>query len=157
MGQIVVTARCNIKGWHVKGVGTFDKGSTWSIDTLPLEVFKKATDTAFDEKGRTIQALSFMTPTGSFIPLAEAYIPRFKHGKPPAEAFIVESPSRKVRDEDSDTESNEETENEETDLNTKDENVSEDSEEVSDENSSKVSEETSKSSKKSKKKKNKEV
>lgn len=100
MGMHVVAVRNNIDGLHIKGVGTYAEGSTWSIDTVPEKLINKAKagEKAKDKKGRMVHLCSFMTPDGSWIDISEAYIPRFNIGKPPVEPKVFES-SKKLREE----------------------------------------------------------
>lgn len=104
MSQIVTLARCEIRGLHIKKVGTFDVGAVWTIDSIPEELIKKvqAKETALNPQGKKSRLVSFMTPHGAWIGIEDAYIPKFGIGKPPIDAEVYES-SKKTRSKSSET------------------------------------------------------
>lgn len=104
MSQIVTLARCEIRGLHIKKVGTFDVGAVWTIDSIPEALIKKvqAKETALNPQGKKSRLVSFMTPHGAWIGIEDAYIPKFGIGKPPIDAEVYES-SKKTRSKSSET------------------------------------------------------
>jgi len=104
MSQIVTLARCEIRGLHIKKVGTFDVGAVWTIDSIPEALIKKAQakEIALNPQGKKSRLVSFMTPHGAWIGIEDAYIPKFGIGKPPIDAEVYES-SKKTRSKSSET------------------------------------------------------
>ena len=100
MSQHVINCRIEIDGLHVKRVGTFSEGATFSIESMPPALVEKCKngDVGKNKKGQIVPICSFMTPHGSWIPFKDAYMPQFGVGKPPPDVEVYES-SKKVREE----------------------------------------------------------
>lgn len=117
MGHLVTVVRNNIPSLYVKRCGTFAEGATWMIDSIDINILKKANDEGTNKEGKKVKALSFLSPTHGWVNFDEAYIPRIKHGKPPTDPVIVTTKSNKSRSEEVEVEDDEEsvTEVEKTD------------------------------------------
>lgn len=94
MGQHVSRVVVQVDGLRIKGTGggTFSKGTSFSVDTVPSTLVKMIKDgVTHPQNGRNLPVCSLMTPDGGTVSLSEAYVPAWEIGRPPQPTRVEEA------------------------------------------------------------------